>query len=327
MKTAAPIWCSVILPVYQGERFLETALESIAAQDAELLSRIEVIAVDDGSTDTSPSILQSWSSRIPLRIQTRNGGSNWMAATNAGLQAATGEWVCFLHQDDAWHPDRLEKLSQAIKKFPAASFFSHSAQFIDERGSGLGYWRTPLVPNISLAPQSVLPRYATQNFFSIPAPLFRRSLVQEAGFLREDLWFLSDWAFWIALIHASGSVVYLAEPLVDFRIHPDSQTLSRSSDSDDLHGQYVAIREQLRPILATYGILPTSWERASEANEHISVTLAQWSHGHRVSPLSALLSFLRLGPFKWRRFMADTRLIERIAPRLRLRKQQKRRPA
>jgi len=92
-------WLSVIMPVHNGERYLAEALRSVRAEGTD---GYEVIAVDDGSSDSTSDILTEWEQLLPLRRLARRGGGNWVAATNAGLREARGEYVCFLHQDDLW---------------------------------------------------------------------------------------------------------------------------------------------------------------------------------------------------------------------------------
>src|SRR5262245_13792464 len=100
-------WLSVIMPTYNGAAYLERTLTSIAARSD---SDIETIAIDDGSTDETMTILQRATKTLPLRIETRGRVGNWVANTNYGLTLAQADHACFLHQDDLWLPDRLRLL-------------------------------------------------------------------------------------------------------------------------------------------------------------------------------------------------------------------------
>jgi glycosyltransferase involved in cell wall biosynthesis len=102
-------WLSVVVPTYNGAAYLPAALESVAAQADD---GVEVVAVDDGSTDATPAILESFAGRLRLTVVRRRVG-NWVANTNLGLEHARGEWVCFLHQDDLWRPGRLAAVRRA----------------------------------------------------------------------------------------------------------------------------------------------------------------------------------------------------------------------
>ena len=109
------------MPVHNGERYLAQALGSILQEGAD---GYEVIAVDDGSSDSSAEILAYWERRLPLRRIARRGG-NWVAATNAGLREARGDYVCFLHQDDLWLPGRLAAIRAEAALAP--TLFLHPA--------------------------------------------------------------------------------------------------------------------------------------------------------------------------------------------------------
>ncbi|MFC2106017.1 glycosyltransferase family 2 protein, partial [Candidatus Bipolaricaulota bacterium] len=100
-----PLPVSAIIPVFNGERFLVEAIESVLAQDYDPL---EIIIIDDGSTDNTPRIAAGYADRIRY-VRQENGGP--AAARNAGLLHSHGEAVSFLDADDLWTPGKL--MSQA----------------------------------------------------------------------------------------------------------------------------------------------------------------------------------------------------------------------
>lgn len=98
---------SVIIPVYNVEKYLEECLESIVHQS---LKEIEIICVDDGSTDGSVDILKRYAcedKRFILRRQKNQGGG---AARNLGLACASGEYVVFLDSDDFFEPEMFRRI-------------------------------------------------------------------------------------------------------------------------------------------------------------------------------------------------------------------------
>ncbi len=103
----ASVDVSVIVPVFNAEDFLSECLDGVTAQSG---ISLEVLCVNDGSTDSSLAILQEYSSRDPrVRVIDRpNGGAS--AARNAGLREATGRYICFLDSDDYWRGDELAGL-------------------------------------------------------------------------------------------------------------------------------------------------------------------------------------------------------------------------
>src|SRR5689334_15914455 len=134
-------WLSVIIPTYNGEHFLKFSLENIISQAD---SGIEIIAVDDGSTDSTTRILESYREKMPLNIFERGRIGSWVANTNYGLEKAKGEYVCFLHQDDLWLDGRLSTLKSMIGESRSAVMFLHPSWFIDSQGKRVGLWRCPL---------------------------------------------------------------------------------------------------------------------------------------------------------------------------------------
>jgi glycosyltransferase involved in cell wall biosynthesis len=104
----------VILPVYDGERYLRDAIDSVLADDS---PQRELIVVDDGSTDGTPEVLASYGSRIRVIRQPHGGHA---AALNAGLRALDHDLVAFQDADDLWTPGRLALMNAALEAHPDA---------------------------------------------------------------------------------------------------------------------------------------------------------------------------------------------------------------
>lgn len=124
---------SVIIPVYNGARFLRAALESVFAQT---YRPIEVIVVDDGSTDDSGAIAQSFPD--VHYIQQINQGV--ATARNNGIDAAHGEFFAFLDQDDLWTPDKLKLQVDHLLNNPDLGYTLTQQQFFLEPGTDLPAW-------------------------------------------------------------------------------------------------------------------------------------------------------------------------------------------
>lgn len=299
------------MPTYNGQAYLPAALGGILAQAN---GGIEVIAVDDGSTDDTVRILEAWAGRLPLRFVRRRVG-NWVANSNLGLSLANGEYACFLHQDDFWLDGRLARMRPLTGRHPAALYL-HPSWFVDPRGRRLGPWRCPLPPGPS-EPRFMLSRLLVQNFISMPAPLFRREEALAVGGMDEGLWYTADWDFWLKLA-ARGPTCYLPRPLAAFRVHPESQTAVRSIAADD-------VRRQLRTVLERHIALFESRygpageiRRAADFAIQVNVALASRAHGRKADWWKLAGEFTRLGPAGWKRFLRDSRIVERAWPRAKL---------
>src|SRR5258708_4888702 len=107
---------SIIIPVYNGERFITAAMESVQAQT---LADWELIVVDDGSTDATPIILAEAAVDERRRV-VRQDNAGLAAARNWGLAEATAPYVAFLDADDRWHPSYLAEMCAALDKAPRA---------------------------------------------------------------------------------------------------------------------------------------------------------------------------------------------------------------
>ena len=105
---------SVLMPVYDGAEFLADALASLRAQEP-FEGGWEAIAADDGSRDESRDILEAAAKEMPLRVIDGAQRGNWVASTNKALAESRGEWIVFLHQDDAFAPARLRRLRGGMK--------------------------------------------------------------------------------------------------------------------------------------------------------------------------------------------------------------------
>ncbi len=124
MNTINHPWLTVVMPVYNGENYLERALGSVLAQGDR---DVEVIAVDGGSTDRTVEILESYTTRLRLKLFRCGRPGSWVAQTNHGLSQARGDYACFLHQDDLWLKDRLVTLRRFVAKAPHVTMFRHSS--------------------------------------------------------------------------------------------------------------------------------------------------------------------------------------------------------
>ncbi len=115
---------SVIIPVYNGEKYLAQAIESILAQT---YRPIEIIVVDDGSTDGSDHIAQSFSDHVQYLYQSNRGGP---AARNTGIKKARGSYFAFLDADDLWTEDKLTQQIDVMEADPVLQIvFGHVSHF------------------------------------------------------------------------------------------------------------------------------------------------------------------------------------------------------
>lgn len=123
---------SVVLGNYNYGRFIRQSIESVLNQSYQ---RFELIVVDDGSTDDSRSIIQSYGDRV-IPIFQKNLGQE--AAFNAGIQASKGEIICFLDADDYFHPDKLDRVVSCFNDHPEWAQIGHCWISVDSDNKPIG---------------------------------------------------------------------------------------------------------------------------------------------------------------------------------------------
>ena len=205
---------SVVIPVWNGERHLKQAIESILAQD---FLNFELIIIDDGSTDDSGRIAATFAhdKRVIIRTQ-ENAGV--VSARNHGLQIAKGEFVAFLDADDIAKPDRLSKQVAYLQANPEVAVVgSHITYISDEAGE----LRTQEFPS---NPDLVAMALENGNPLAQPAVMLRKSMAMAVGGYRAAFRLgAEDYDLWLRLSE-KHPLANLPEVLTFYRIHPDSLT-------------------------------------------------------------------------------------------------------
>lgn len=305
---------SVIIPTYNGEEFIGAALESVREQYCE---EIEIVVVDDGSTDRTIEIVSEFEKIIPIRLITPGRIGNWIATTNLGLREARGEWACFLHQDDLWLPGRVAKVLEELAQAEGAMVF-HNAVFIGPDGQRLGPWKCPFSAGV-VSPSQFVEHLLIQNFIAITSPVFRRDAALDSGGMDDSLWFTADWDLWLRL-GAMGPVRFLDEPLTAFRVHSSSQTVARNIQQGEWEHQLATVFDRHFARWPAPKKTRQKVRRAAMASNLANATLASRFRGESGDLARLLLRLLVLGPSGWRRYLRDSRILERVGARLKVRK-------
>ena len=300
-------WLSVIIPTYNGSKYLASALDSVLVQQEQ---EIECVIIDDGSTDDTLAIVERYQDKLNINLITKARQGNWVANTNHALSVATSKYACFLHQDDLWLEGRLQNIKNAIALYPDASLYLHDSVFIDGQAKPLGLWKCPLGKKERIvSAKEIKERLLVQNFIAIPTPVFNRQTALDIGRLNSELWYTADWDFWLKLA-SMGDTYYIPQPLAAFRVHGDSQTIRRSSSIAEF-------RQQMRLVVNKHlDAKPSEVAKVAFFSTEVNTTLAAMVHGESPNLVKLAADFLLLGPLGWRRYWQDSRIQERVSARL-----------
>lgn len=252
---------SVIIPCYNAAPYLNDTVESALKQS---YPHLEVIVVDDGSTDNSPQIIESFSQHanfVPLK-QANSGVS---AARNTGIQHAKGEFIAFLDADDWMYPDNIAKKVHALANTQADVVYSR-VEVCDEK----------LKPEF-VADGADPANFENEVFYFVPSPIHspssamvKRSALDEAGFFDTNLSTSADLDIWIRLsFHHKFARVN--EPLVKYRLVPGSMNTNVAVQIRDMeyiflkYGKNKQLHARLRRLKKAfyYSIVGNAYHRKS----------------------------------------------------------------
>lgn len=202
---------SVVIPAYNEAEYLREAVASALAQT---FGDLEILVVDDGSTDATAQVCSAFRDSRLKYIYQANDGTRGIGARNRAMMMATGEWIAPLDQDDRWSPDKLEKQLLCAQQNPNAGVVVCRVRFIDQLG------RVTSEQADDLPEGAVFHGVLQRNRYYVASGMFRRSLLSVAGLPDESCGF-ADWALWAGLTrHAEVAVVH--EALADYREHAQS---------------------------------------------------------------------------------------------------------
>ncbi len=214
---------SVVIATFNHARFLPAALDSALAQT---LAGVEVIVVDDGSTDDTPAVLSRYARRVRVIRQANRGLA---AARNAGLAVARGTYVSFLDADDVVMPTKLAEQMALLEAAAPTVGWTYCDVLIETVATGhemraserFGYGGRSL-------DGWLFPELIHGNFIPAIAPLIRRAALDSAGGgFNDRLTALEDWDLWLRL-SLVAEARYSPAVLVRYRVHPGGMSEDRS---------------------------------------------------------------------------------------------------
>ncbi|HLA81679.1 MAG TPA: glycosyltransferase, partial [Thermoleophilia bacterium] len=214
---------SVVTPVYNHGRYIGQSIQSLLAQT---YTNWEMVVVDDGSTDNTAEVVQSFSDpRITYMYQENRGVRELAGTINTGLRKTSGELVTMLPSDDTWPNCRLEKQVPVFRDSSVVLCFGRQS-LIDENNNIVGEVRPPAdLSKVENRPVgSALHEMFLSNFIPQPTVLIRRAaLDQIGGYLQPPGLLAEDYPTQMALA-LLGEFRYLDLPLANYRMHEAQMT-------------------------------------------------------------------------------------------------------
>jgi glycosyltransferase involved in cell wall biosynthesis len=201
---------SVVLPVFDGARFLSEAVESVLAQDHRPW---ELVVVDDGSRDGSAELAAAWEARVPeirlLRLPENRGPA---AARNAGLALARGELITFLDADDCMLPGRLAFQAGFLTRHGRVDLMLNAQEVAVEPGAPAPRWLEPSRPA------------SEEPSFYLMSMIVRRQVLARVGGFDPSFAVSSDTEWFTRALAAGVRIAKVPRPVVRRRVHGSNLT-------------------------------------------------------------------------------------------------------
>lgn len=208
---------SVILPVYNGEKHLSESIESVLHQS---YHKLELIVVDDCSTDSTPDIVRRYADKDARVINLRNEHNQKLPASlNIGFAKARGAYYSWTSDDNAYMPEALQNMAKMLNASPNTGLVYAMCQLMDDGGKDIG-----LMTSINGVKDDI---YYANNVGA--CFLFRREIFEALNGYDEQLFLVEDYDFWLRAYKITA-FQYLDKPLYRYRMHGQSLTQTRKHE-------------------------------------------------------------------------------------------------
>ena len=264
---------SVVTAAYNMGHHLAEAVDSVLAQD---YPHLELIVVDDGSTDGTPEVLARYADERRVTVL-RQENAGQTVAKNRGMRRARGEYVGFCDADNAWLPHKLSRQVPLLQGNAHVGVIYGDVQFIDDEGNDLP------TPRVRRHSGRITGPLLAHNFVTFNTTLVPRRILEEFGYMDESLRMAIDYDLWLR-ISTRYEFLHLPETLVRYRIW-GGQMSHRTGER--LEHSFRLMENFLRryPDSVTPAEVRRAWA-------HTYVTRGRW-HARERRPLAALADYAR----------------------------------
>ena len=190
---------SIIIPSYNYENFIIEAINSALSQSH---SNIEIIVVDDGSTDETASIVRALAKNDERIFYIHQYNQGLSAARNTGVKRSKGEFIVFLDADDILHPEKIQAHLEHFSQKPKADIsYGRSRYFLsgkpEETFANIDLDNTEWMSGVSGNAAAVMPLLVVNNIMPVCSAMLRRTVVEQVGDFDTTLKSLEDWDYWL----------------------------------------------------------------------------------------------------------------------------------
>lgn len=220
MFSADP-WVDIIIPCYNAGPFIIRTLESALNQTYE---KVNIVVVDDGSTDGTLDILLSYGPKIKVLRHPDNGNHGAPASLNLGISASTADYVAFLDADDIFYPDKIEKQVRILSEKSNIGLVYTNGHAIDENDTRLYRLFSEDHVECNNCGDILVNCYISAGSSTV---MVRRNLFERVGLFSENVKCTYDHDMWIRLKEVS-EYAYIPELLMAYRRHSGQQSTRRT---------------------------------------------------------------------------------------------------
>ncbi len=285
----------MVLPVWQGERFLAEAIESISAQT---FPAFELLVIDDGSTDRSPAVALELAGDDPRIIVLHEEHRGIADALNTGVRAARGKYVARMDADDISRPCRLEKQIGFLESHAHCAAVGSAVEVIDAESEPVGVVRFP--PRHPEILQALIGGF--RRSLAHPSVMMRTDAALAVGGYRAGCFPSEDLDLWLRLIDV-GELANLDEPLLRYRRHAGS-VRSREGSRQMAMGAAIVNRARARRGLPSLEPRRARHHANADATYHLECVRIALASGNRAAASRHARAFLRLAPGSWLPYVA-----------------------
>ncbi len=218
---------SVIIPTFNSELYVKVAVESVLLQ---AYRDVEVIVVDDGSTDGTRDVLKEYidSGEIKYIYQKNNGPAS---ARNSGIKNSSGEFIAFLDADDIWLSNKLERQISLFDSSPDVGLVYSDMEFF---GAHLRFNRYSEMLKRRMCRGRVYKELVLENFIPTSTVIVRRNVLDDVGFFDDSGKYIGeDYDLWLRVAR-KYEIDFVEDILVKYRIHSGKMSLSRKESYSGL---------------------------------------------------------------------------------------------